>query len=116
MKKITIGRTRKKSTAEIPPANGNAQPFYSRSRTADAVMVFGAAAVCGMLAFPLRSLPIPEKGTFPADETAVMVMSFAVQTAAPVKEEVIAPSNADEEEWNFYDYIGELFAGLISGQ
>ena len=44
-----------------------------------------------------------------------MVMSRAVGTQS-AKEEVIAPSNAEDEEWNFYDYIGELFAGLISGR
>ncbi len=113
MNKMTIGRPRKKSTETIPPTE-DAQS--SRRRTADAVMIFGAAAVCGMLALPLRSLPIPEERVLASEETAVMVMSHAVQTARPEKEEVIAPSNAEEEEWNFYDYIGELFAGLISGQ
>ncbi len=115
MNKMTIGRPRKKSTETIPPTE-DAQS--SRRRTADAVMIFGAAAVCGMLALPLRSLPMSpsEERVLPSEETAVMVMSHAVQTARPEKEEVIAPSNAEEEEWNFYDYIGELFAGLISGQ
>ncbi len=114
MNKMTIGRPRKKSTDRLP-ATVDAQS--SRRRTADAVMIFGAAAVCGMLALPLRAMPSPEERTLPSEETAVMVMSQAVGTAVkPEKEEVIAPSNADEEEWNFYDYIGELFAGLISGQ
>lgn len=111
MNKMTIGRLRKKSTETIPPTEDTAA---SRRRTADAVMIFGAAAVCGMLALPLRSLPMQTEQ--PLEETAVMVMSYAVPTAKPEKEEVIAPSNAEEEEWNFYDYIGELFAGLISGQ
>ena len=113
MNKMTIGRARKKSTEEIP-ASMTAQS--SRRRTADAVMIFGAAAVCGMLALPLRAMPSAAERTLPAEETAVMVMSHAVQTTGTEKEEVIAPSNAEEEEWNFYDYIGELFAGLISGQ
>ena len=109
MNKMTIGRMRKKSTDAIPAA---ADTKSSCRRTADAVMIFGAAAVCAMLALPLRTLPDPEERDISSGETAVMVMSPAVQP----KEEVIAPSNAEEEEWSFYDYIGELFAGLISGQ
>jgi len=112
MNKMTIGRPRKKSTEAIPAMLDTQS---SCRRTADAVMIIGAVAVCGMLALPLRSLTVSEERGFPAEDTAVMVMSFAVQTATPEKEEVIAPSNTAEEEWNFYDYIGELFAGLISG-
>lgn len=111
MNKMTIGRPRKKSIAE-----GTKEENRYR-RTADAVMIFGAAAVCGILVLPMLSEPLPAERIVPAEETAVMVMSHAVGTASrPEKEEVIAPSNADDEEWNFYDYIGELFAGLISGQ
>lgn len=111
MNKMTIGRPRKKSIAEAPAEN---RETICR-RTADAVMIFGAAAVCGMLALPMLAEAVPPKPT--AEEAAVMVMSRAVGTAAVTeKEEVIAPSNAEDEEWNFYDYIGELFAGLISGQ
>ena len=109
MKKMTIGRTRKKSIAETPAENREA---VSR-RTADAVMIFGAATVCGMLALPMISEPVRAKPI--PQEAAVMVMSRAVGTQS-AKEEVIAPSNAEDEEWNFYDYIGELFAGLISGR
>ena len=78
MNKMTIGRPRKKSTETIPPTVDT--PSFCR-RTADAVMIFGAAAVCGMLAFPLRSLPVqPEH---PLEETAVMVMSSAVHIDIP---------------------------------
>lgn len=114
MNKIIMGRTRKKSKPEkyVP----GALPRF-RTGTADMVFVLGAAAVCVMLALPM----LPAEHTVPREEAAVMVMSGAVQgtasTDAVEKEELIAPSNTEfEEEWSFYDYIGELFAGLISGQ
>ncbi len=113
MNKMMIGRPRKKSIVEAPKEENGYR------RTANAVMVLGAAAVCGMLALPMVSEPIssePIRTNPRPEETAVMVMSGAVQGTRPEKEEVIAPSNAEEEEWSFYDYIGELFAGLISGQ
>ncbi len=109
MEKITVGRTRKKSKAEDISAGSG------RRGAADAVFVFGAAAVCVMLTLPL--LPSSAERTAPEDGAAVMVMSSAVQAGElPAREELIAPSNAEEEEWSFYDYIGELFAGLISGR
>ena len=112
MNKIQMGRTRKKS-------NGNEIASVSaenRRVAADAVFVLGAAAVCVMLTLPL--LPSSaEPRAVPLEETAVMVMSGAVQTSElPEREELVMPSNAEEEEWNFYDYIGELFAGLLFGQ
>jgi hypothetical protein len=112
MNKISIGRARKKSKEEMISRVGG------HGRAADAVFVFGAAAVCVMLTLPL----LPQSGEYrlPGD-TAVPVMSGAVQTETaeiPEKEELAAPSGfpAETEEWNFYDYMGELFAGLISGQ
>lgn len=110
MNKISIGRARKKSKEEMISRVGG------HGRAADAVFVFGAAAVCVMLTLPL--LPSSaEPRSLPLEETAVMVMSGAVQTAEmPEREELLMPSNAEEEEWNFYDYIGELFAGLLFGQ
>ena len=113
MNKISIGRTRKKSKEE------NCTGGAGYSRAADALFVFGAAAVCVMLTLPL--LPASAERTFPEDTAAVAVMSDAVQSgnADPQeREELAAPSGfgAEEEEWSFYDYIGELFAGLISGQ
>ena len=50
-----------------------------------------------------------------------MVMSGAVEAQGTIpdgkREELVTPSNTEfEEEWNFYDYIGELFAGLLFGQ
>lgn len=112
MNKISIGRARKKSKEEMISRVGG------HGRAADAVFVFGAAAVCVMLTLPL----LPQSGEYrlPGD-AAVPVMSGAVQTETteiPEKEELAAPSGfpAEAEEWNFYDYIGELFAGLISGQ
>ncbi len=110
MEKITVGRTRKKSKAEeISAVSG-------RHAASEAVFVFGAAAVCVMLTMPM--LASPAERTLPAEEAAVMVFGTAVQTdGIPGREELAEPSGRDvEEEWNFYDYIGELFAGLISGQ
>ena len=112
MNKITIGRTRKKSKTEEFRA--------SASRTADAVFVLGAAAVCVMLALPMMRDSEPDTARW--DEAAVMVMSGAVQGQAQApqageREELARPSNTEiEEEWSFYDYIGQLFAGLISGR
>ena len=112
MNKITIGRTRKKSKA--------GEFRESASRAADAVFVLGAAAVCVMLALPMtRGIESPEE---PVRQAAVMVMSSAVQgqVQSPEtgeREELARPSNTQiEEEWSCYDYIGELFAGLISGR
>ncbi len=109
MNKITMGRTRKKSKAE------DCGKCAERSRTVDAVFVLGTAAVCVMLALPMLNVSSPEE-----DDAAVMVMSGAVEPQTMEKrerEELIAPSNTEmEEEWSFYDYIGELFAGLLSGQ
>lgn len=110
MEKITVGRTRKKSKAAEKSA------VSGRRGTADAVFVFGAAAVCVMLTMPL--LGSAKEPSFPAEEAAVMVFGTGVQAAdgIPEREELAAPSGREtEEEWNFYDYIGELFAGLISG-
>lgn len=102
MHKITVGRTRKKSNTGTVSA-------------ADAVFVFGAAAVCVMLTLPL--LTVSGESVPPSEESAVMVMSGAVMnTGTPEREELAAPSGIEEEEWSFYDYIGELFAGLISGR
>lgn len=121
MNKITVGRTRKKSKNTVA-VQKDANPGHA----ADAVFVFGAAAVCAMLALPMLSLPFeldlePGQGkTSPTrNEVAVTVMSSGVETITQTqeREELVAPSNAEsEEEWSFYDYIGELFAGLISGQ
>ena len=114
MNKLTMGRMRKKSKAE---ESGRLSDPRTRSNTEDALFLLGAAAVCVMLALPM----LPSERTVPREETAVMVMSGAVQvrdSQTPAeREELVTPSNTEfEEEWNFYDYIGELFAGLISGQ
>lgn len=120
MSKITMGRTRKKSK---PEDIGSASVPRVHTNAADAVFVLGAAAVCVMLALPM----MPAERSIPRDDAAVMVMSGAVHTTKSAgradtaetqeREELIAPSNSElEEEWSFYDYIGELFAGLISGQ
>lgn len=114
MSKLTMGRTRKKTkTEEI----GSLYIPRARTKAADAVFVFGAAAVCVMLVLPM----LPEEHMSPCAETAVMVMSEAVQEHSTAgtsgREELVTPSNTEfDEKWNFYDYIGELFAGLISGQ
>ncbi|MBQ4590882.1 MAG: hypothetical protein IJB20_02510 [Clostridia bacterium] len=114
MSKFTMGRTRKKSkTEEI----GSLYIPRARTKAADAVFVFGAAAVCVMLVLPM----LPEEHTSPRAEAAVMVMSGAVREVGTEdtaeREELVTPSNTEfDEEWNFYDYIGELFAGLLSGQ
>ena len=115
MNKITVGRTRKKSK----PESGNILRVHqeaSSSRAADTVLALGAAAVCVMLALPMRTLA-PSEESKPL-ERAVMVMSTGVvgQGNPVEKEEVSAPSVREAEEWNFYDYIGELFAGLLTGQ
>lgn len=114
MNKITMGRTRKKSKeADAVQQTENA------GHAADAVFILGAAAVCVMLAVPMLSLPLGESSAM-RDEAAVTVMSSAIEVETSPKteerEELVAPSNAKTEEWSFYDYIGELFAGLISGQ
>ncbi len=102
MMKITVGRTRKKS--KLPD---------DRNAAADSVFVVGAVAVCIMLALPLIRSHAAEKVS-EKEDVAVMVMSGAVTTE---REELVAPSNTDvDEEWSFYDYIGELFAGLLSGR
>jgi len=112
--KLTIGRMRKKSKTE---ESGRLPVPGARNRAEDALFLLGAAAVCGMLVLPM----LPEERTVPREEAAVMVMSGAVQDRGrqnhAEREELVTPSNTEfEEEWNFYDYIGELFAGLISGQ
>ncbi|MGN1346760.1 MAG: hypothetical protein ACI4V1_08235, partial [Eubacteriales bacterium] len=109
MKKITMGRTRKKSKRREDANGAEEMP------AADAVFVLGAAAVCVMLAFPMLSA---DRTSEKPENTAIMAMSSAVETAESAeREEVVAPSNtAPEEKWSFYDYIGELFAGLLSGQ
>lgn len=114
MSKLTMGRTRKKSK---PEENGRPSAMPVRREAADAVFVFGAAAVCVMLALPM----VAEERPAPREEPAVMVMSGAVEAQGTIpdgkREELVTPSNTEfEEEWNFYDYIGELFAGLLFGQ
>ncbi len=104
MQNFTMGRTRKKSNVpEIQKQNETV-----RQPTADAVFLVGAVAVVVMLALPMLSAETEK--TVWDDDAAVAVM------ATVGKEEVYAPSNADTDEWSFYDYIGELFAGLLSGQ
>ncbi len=108
MEKITVGRTRKKSKVYERSEDSG------RHRAADAVFIFGAAAVCVMLTLPM--LPLSGRSA-PPEEAAVMVFGTAVQNGQGTeREELAAPSAAEEEEWSFYDYIGELFAGLLSGQ
>ena len=114
MSKLIMGRTRKKSKTE---ETGSLSVPRTQTKAADAVFVFGAAAVCVMLALPM----MPEERPEPHAEAAVMVMSGAVREVGTEdtaeREELVTPSNTEfEEEWNFYDYIGELFAGLLSGQ
>ena len=121
MEKITMGRTRKKSNGAGRTEYAETAEHARRKRTADAVFAFGGAAVCLMLA---AAMPDPSEVRTPDPGTAVMAMSGAVEaqgssgaSSSDEREELIAPSNTEmEEEWNFYDYIGELFAGLISGQ
>ncbi len=79
-----------------------------RTRTADAVFVLGTVAVCAMLTLPMISAETTEGMR---DDTAIVAVMATVS-----KEEVFTPSNAKTDEWSFYDYIGELFAGLLSGQ
>lgn len=105
MDKIVIGRKRKKSEVT---KNADCR-HVTCVNGADAVFVVGAVAVCTMLALPMMYTPTH-------GEESVAVMSKAVQTENTEREELVAPSNAESEEWNFYDYIGELFAGLLSGK
>ncbi len=104
MQNFTMGRTRKKSN--VPEASG--EDGRIRKTAADAVFLVGTVAVCAMLALPMLSA---ETRTIPEDGEAVVAVMTTVG-----KEEVFTPSNAVTEEWSFYDYIGELFAGLLSGQ
>lgn len=104
MQNFTMGRTRKKSN--VPALEE--EIAGTRKTAADAVFLVGAVAVCVMLALPMLSA---ENRTSPEDSEAVVAVMATVG-----KEEVVTPSNAVTEEWSFYDYIGELFAGLISGQ
>lgn len=103
MSKLTIGRSR---TVREPPS--------SRDTAADAPtiassgLMLGQTVVCVALAVSI--LYVPPKNS---NET-VAVMSGAV-VGEREREELERPSSAEVEEWSFYDYIGELFAGLISG-
>ena len=115
MNKIIMGRKRKKSKdADRGRETGN--ETIRGSHAADAMFVLGAAAVCVMLALPMLSMSAEEPSAM-AEDVAVMVMSTGAEQSPQEREELAAPSNAQtEEDWSFYDYIGELFAGLISGQ
>ncbi len=107
MSKLTIGRSRtvresrrsRDTAADVPPTT---------STTASSGLMLGQTVVCVALAVSM--LYVPPKTS---NET-VTVMSSAVVGECE-REELERPSSAEVEEWSFYDYIGELFAGLISG-
>lgn len=92
----------------------------SELSSASAVMLLvGAVSVSVMLTVCLAGADSGDM--FRDGGYAVMAMSGAVENenadgsgTEKKREELVVPSAAEEEKWNLYDYIGELFAGLIS--
>lgn len=100
MKKLTVGRKRK------------TQIEISRDHTVEGNLMFilGLAIICVMLSLPMVRA---EEGDKISYGDAVPVMSGGVvereELSKPVKDTSAA------ERWSIYDYIGELFAELITG-
>lgn len=111
MEKLVIGRKRNgnvtSKSARVDVSS------YKTGAFADTVFVFGAVTACVMLALPMFA---DTRENAYRDEVAVAVMSTAVNAETGEREEVMAPSSSAPDEWSFYDYIGELFAGLLSGK
>ncbi len=75
------------------------------------IFVLGLMLMCAMLAFPLWK---EDGDSFSSD--AVAVMGTVSDESAEVIKMPENTSASTEERWSFYDYIGELFAGLLFGE
>lgn len=113
MAKFVSGIKRKKTNFE-KNADGSAL-----SRAAAAMLLTGAVSVSVILSVFL--VDAGADGATTGDEYAVEVFGGTIHDSGEdgaeterEREELLLPSAVQEEKWNLYDYIGELFAGLIS--
>ena len=99
--KITIGRMREKEAEE--------KEAEKKGAMCGGLFALGVVAICAALVIPMARKPMPDK-------EAVAAMSGSVceekerQVLVEAEKEVSA-----EEEWSIFEYIGEVFADLITG-
>ncbi len=75
------------------------------------IFALGLMLMCAMLVFPLWR---KDSDSFSSD--AVAVMGNMSDESAEVIKTPENTSASTEERWSFYDYIGELFAGILFGE
>ncbi len=96
--KIIVGKVKKREEKDCV----SAEKF---------VFALGIILMCIILIAPLV-----KSGTDSFESEAVMVMNLSTSENAEKIELPEHKGTLAEDKWSFFDYIGELFAGLLFGE